>query len=74
MTPLRFILVIAALVVPACGTTELRGEESVTFQRRPGPTCYVRVLVDADKWVTVEAPFACVPPPEFCAPGPGESP
>lgn len=61
-----------AMLAPGCGAAQVRAEESVQFQRRPGPTCYVRTVVDGEIVQELEAPFTCVPPPEFCAPGLGE--
>lgn len=57
----------AAMLAPGCGAAQVRADESVVWQRRPGPDCYVRLLVDGEEAITVEAPFACSPPPEFCA-------
>lgn len=54
------------------GPTRVEAEHSITWQRRPGPTCYVRTLADGEVATETTAPTSCVPPPEFCAPGPGE--
>lgn len=70
---LRLLLVLVAL--SACGTVELTAKRDVDWQRRPGKTCFVRLELDGgDQSVEVSGPNACVPPPEFCAPGPGETP
>lgn len=54
------------------GPTRVEAEHSITWQRRPGPTCYVRTLADGEVATETTAPTSCVPPPEFCQPGPGE--
>jgi len=73
MTTQRNLVAIGmALVLAGAWTTgcvrQLRAEESVVWQHRPGPTCYVRLVVDGETAIEVEAPFSCTPPPEFCAP------
>ncbi len=60
------VLGMLAMLAPGCLAREVRAEESVTWQRAPGPTCYVRLQVDGETAIEVEAPFACVPPPAFC--------
>ena len=72
MNPLRFLVVIAGLVLPACGAVQVRAEREITWERRPGSTCYVRTLADGEVATESTAPTPCVPPPEFCQPGPGE--
>lgn len=54
------------------GPVQVAAEREITWQRRPGPTCYVRTLADGELATETTAPFSCVPPPEFCAQGPGE--
>lgn len=54
------------------GPVQVHADERITWQRRPGPTCYVATLADGEIATETTAPFACVPPPEFCQPGPGE--
>lgn len=66
------IALIIALIACGCGPIQVRAEREITWQRRPGPTCYVRTLADGEVATETTAPTSCVPPPSFCAPGPGE--
>lgn len=67
---------VLAMLAPACGPIQIRTDEPPTFGRRPGTDCYFRVDVKGETVIEVESdpahPFTCVPPPEFCQPGPGE--
>ena len=77
----RVVLLVVALVgvavalaasLAGCGAVQVRAEREITWQRRPGPTCYVRTLADGEVATETTAPTSCVPPPSFCEPGPGE--
>lgn len=68
-------LAAALLSQSACGLlgpVQVKADREIKWQRRPGPTCYVRTLADGEVATETTAPTSCVPPPEFCQPGPGE--
>ena len=71
-SPPRPRLVPLAILLGGCGAVQVRAEREITWERRPGSTCYVRTLADGEVATESTAPTPCVPPPEFCQPGPGE--
>lgn len=54
------------------GPVQVHANKRITWQRLPGPTCYVATLADGEIATESTAPTPCVPPPDFCRPGPGE--
>lgn len=67
-----FVAVPIAFALAGCGAIQVAAEREITWKRRPGSTCYVATLADGELATEATAPTSCVPPPEFCQPGPGE--
>ena len=68
MNPLRFLLIIAALVIPACAPSrDIRTDEPVDVQTWDGPPC--RVIVKVGPEVVLDArsskPCRLAPPGTF---------
>ena len=66
MNPLRFLVVIAALVVPACiPSRDIRTDEPIDVQTWDGPPCRVIVRVGSEVVLDAESTKRCklAPPP-----------
>jgi len=60
VSPLRFLLVIAALVLPACAPSrDLRTDEDVSVETWSGPPCRVIVKAGAEVVLDARSPRKC---------------